>query len=74
MTETAAAIAFNPGRGEPLQGSVGFRAPFARTRIVSLVNSGDVQKNARRSQAGWFSCRGRRSFPAISTPGTIRVC
>jgi fatty-acyl-CoA synthase len=36
MTETAAAIAFNPGRGTPLQGSVGFRAPFAQTRIVSL--------------------------------------
>lgn len=36
MTETAAAIAFNPGRGEPLTGSVGFRAPFARTRIVRL--------------------------------------
>ncbi len=36
MTETAAAIAFNPGRGEPLQGSAGFRAPFSRTRIVSL--------------------------------------
>ena len=36
MTETAAAIAFNPGRGTPLQGSVGFRAPFSQTRIVSL--------------------------------------
>jgi len=36
MTETAAAIAFNPGRGTPMQGSVGFRAPFAQTRIVSL--------------------------------------
>ncbi|HWA42547.1 MAG TPA: AMP-binding protein [Hypericibacter adhaerens] len=36
MTETAAAIAFNPGRGTPLQGSVGFRAPFAQTRIASL--------------------------------------
>ena len=36
MTETAAAIAFNPGRAMPVQGSVGFRAPFARTRITSL--------------------------------------
>lgn len=36
MTETAAAIAFNPGRAAPVQGSVGFRAPFARTRITSL--------------------------------------
>ena len=29
MTETAAAIAFNPGRGEVVAGSVGFRAPFS---------------------------------------------
>lgn len=36
MTETAAAIAFNPGRATPVQGSVGFRAPYARTRITSL--------------------------------------
>ena len=36
MTETAAAIAFNPGCGTPVQGSVGFRAPFAQTRIVNL--------------------------------------
>ena len=36
MTETAAAIAFNPGRGEPVAGSVGFRAPYSQIRIVSL--------------------------------------
>jgi enoyl-CoA hydratase/carnithine racemase len=36
MTETAAAIAFNPGRGTPMQGSVGFRAPFAEIRIASI--------------------------------------
>ena len=30
MTETAAAIAFNPGRGTPAAGSVGFRAPYSR--------------------------------------------
>lgn len=36
MTETAAAIAFNPGRATPVQGSVGFRAPYAHTRITSL--------------------------------------
>lgn len=36
MTETAAAIAFNAGRSTPVQGSVGFRAPFAQTRITSL--------------------------------------
>ena len=36
MTETAAAIAFNPGRGTPVAGSVGFRAPYSETRIVRL--------------------------------------
>jgi acyl-CoA synthetase (AMP-forming)/AMP-acid ligase II/enoyl-CoA hydratase/carnithine racemase len=36
MTETAAAIAFNPGRGAPVAGSVGFRAPYSRTRILRL--------------------------------------
>ena len=36
MTETAAAIAFNPGRGEPVAGSVGFRAPYSRTRVVRM--------------------------------------
>lgn len=36
MTETAAAIAFNPGRGTPVAGSVGFRAPFSRTRVLRI--------------------------------------
>jgi len=36
MTETAGAIAFNPGRGTPVTGSVGFRAPYSETRIVRL--------------------------------------
>ena len=44
MTETAAAIAFNPGRGEPLAGSVGFRAPYATTKIVSLQNPERLQE------------------------------
>lgn len=34
MTETAAAIAFNPGYGSPVRGSVGLRAPYSQTRIV----------------------------------------
>jgi fatty-acyl-CoA synthase len=42
MTETAAAVAFNPGRGEPLAGSVGFRAPYA---------SAESRETARVSQA-----------------------
>lgn len=36
MTETAAAISFNPGRGEPVAGSAGIRAPFSEIRIVRL--------------------------------------
>jgi fatty-acyl-CoA synthase len=40
MTETAAAIAFNPGRGEPLAGSVGFRAPYAKTLIAAFGSEG----------------------------------
>ena len=62
MTETAAAIAFNPGRGERLPGSVGFRAPYSEIVI------------ARHDEAeGWSACppqvsgsvlvRGRQVFP-----------
>lgn len=36
MTETAAAIAFNPARGTPVAGSVGLRAPFSEMRTVKL--------------------------------------
>jgi len=67
MTETAAAIAFNPGRGERLPGSVGFRAPYAETLIAKRNNAG-----------GWSSCppivsgsvlvRGPQVFPGYVDP------
>jgi len=65
MTETAAAIAFNPGRGMPLQGSVGFRAPFAQTRIVSL----DPDKNGEicpPQTSGLVLVKGPQVFPGYA--------
>ena len=67
MTETAAAIAFNPGRGEPLRGSVGFRAPFARTRIVA-VNSGDAQQECPPLASGLVLVQGPQVFPGYLDP------
>ena len=71
MTETAAAIAFNPGRGERVQGSVGFRAPYAETRIAKRAPSG-----------GWTPCeahaggsvlvRGPQVFPGYVDPAHDR--
>ena len=54
MTETAAAIAFNPGRGTPVAGSVGFRAPYSETRIVrlGLGRSGPLRAGRERARAG----------------------
>jgi fatty-acyl-CoA synthase len=67
MTETAAAIAFNPGRGERLPGSVGFRAPYSETRIARPGAAG-----------GWSTCppqesgsvlvRGPQVFPGYVDP------
>lgn len=65
MTETAAAIAFNPGRGERLQGSVGFRAPFARTRIVSLDDS---KTECPPSTSGLVLVSGPQVFPGYVEP------
>ena len=67
MTETAAAIAFNPGRGTPVQGSVGFRAPFARTRIVSLDpgKSGEVCPP---QTSGIVLVKGPQVFPGYVDP------
>jgi fatty-acyl-CoA synthase len=67
MTETAAAIAFNPGRGEPLQGSVGFRAPFARTRIVA-VNSSGVEQQCPPLVSGLVLVQGPQVFPGYVDP------
>ncbi|MCX7304902.1 MAG: AMP-binding protein [Hyphomicrobiales bacterium] len=60
MTETAAAIAFNPGRGEPVAGSVGLRAPFSQTRVVLLNGSGSV---CGPDQTGLVQVRGPQVFP-----------
>ena len=67
MTETAAAIAFNPGRGEPLQGSVGFRAPFAKTKIVALSRS-DNQTECQPLTSGSVLVQGPQVFPGYVDP------
>ncbi len=67
MTETAAAIAFNPGRGEPLAGSVGFRAPYATTKIVSLQNPEKMQQCPQLS-SGLVVVRGPQVFPGYVDP------
>lgn len=65
MTETAAAIAFNPGRGAPLAGSVGFRAPFSQTRIVAI--GGDAPCGP--DESGLVQVRGPQVFPGYVDPG-----
>jgi len=67
MTETAAAIAFNPGRGEPLAGSVGFRAPYARTKIVSLQYPEQLQERPKLS-SGLVLVQGPQVFPGYVDP------
>ncbi len=66
MTESAAAIAFNPGRGTPLAGSVGFRAPYSETRIVSLDASRPGRCGA--NQTGLVQVRGPQVFPGYLDP------
>lgn len=66
MTETSAAIAFNPGRGEPIMGSVGFRAPFSQTRVVSL-NPGEL-RICRPGESGLVQVRGPQVFPGYVDP------
>ena len=67
MTETAAAIAFNPGRGQPNQGSVGFRAPFATTRIVSLADHEKMQ-DCPALTSGLVVVKGPQVFPGYVDP------
>jgi fatty-acyl-CoA synthase len=67
MTETAAAIAFNPGRGEPLAGSVGFRAPYGRTRIVSLQSPEKLQE-CPKLMSGLVMVQGPQVFPGYVDP------
>ncbi|MEJ8573562.1 AMP-binding protein [Microbaculum marinum] len=66
MTETAAAIAFNPGRGEPVAGSVGFRAPFSETRIVRLDPSDP--RPCGPGESGLVQVRGPQVFPGYVDP------
>jgi fatty-acyl-CoA synthase len=67
MSETAAAIAFNPGRGEALAGSVGFRAPYAKTVIVSLQNPEKLQECPRLT-SGLVVVQGPQVFPGYVDP------
>ena len=66
MTETAAAIAFNPGRGTPLAGSVGFRAPFSETRVVRLA-AGETRP-CDPGESGLVQVRGPQVFPGYLDP------
>ena len=68
MTETAAAIAFNPGRGTPVAGSVGFRAPYSETRDRP-PRSGNRGRLRGRTRAGLVQVRGPQVFPGLSRPG-----
>ncbi len=71
MTETAAAIAFNPGLGERLQGSVGFRAPFSRTRIVALGDAG-MKTECPPLKSGLVLAKGPQVFPGYLDPKQSR--
>ena len=65
MTETAAAIAFNPGRGTPVAGSVGFRAPFSRTRIMRI---GKEAEECGPGESGVVQVQGPQVFPGYVDP------
>ncbi len=66
MTETAAAIAFNPGRGAPVAGSVGFRAPYSEIRIVGLGS--DAPDICPTNESGLVQVRGPQVFPGYLDP------
>jgi acyl-CoA synthetase (AMP-forming)/AMP-acid ligase II/enoyl-CoA hydratase/carnithine racemase len=69
MTETAAAIAFNPGHGTPVAGSVGFRAPYSETRIVSLDGKpGQPDQLCGPNETGLVQVRGPQVFPGYLDP------
>ncbi len=59
MTETAAAIAFTPGQGNPILGCVGLRAPYSQTRIVH-VDATDTECGP--EQSGLVQVRGPQVF------------
>jgi len=68
MTETAAAIAFNPGRGVPLAGSVGFRAPYAQTLIATFGSENGDPKACAPLTSGLVMVRGPQVFPGYVDP------
>jgi hypothetical protein len=68
MTETAAAIAFNPGRGEPLAGSVGFRAPYAKTLIAAFSSEDKNPKACAPLTSGLVLVQGPQVFPGYVDP------
>lgn len=64
MTEAAAAIAFNPARGDPVAGSVGLRAPFSETRILSQTTG----ETCPAGTIGLVQVRGPQVFPGYLDP------
>lgn len=60
MTETAAAIAFTPGQGTRVSGSVGLRAPYSETRIVDIE---DGATPCATGHSGLVQIRGPQVFP-----------
>jgi fatty-acyl-CoA synthase len=66
MTETAAAIAFNPGRGVAVAGSVGFRAPYSDIRIARLGTASPEACAA--GESGLVQVRGPQVFPGYLDP------
>ena len=68
MTETAAAIAFNPGRGEPLAGSVGFRAPYAKTLIAAFGSEEKNPEECTPLTSGLVIVKGPQVFPGYVDP------
>lgn len=73
MTETAAAIAFNPAYGTAIAGSAGMRAPYAQTRIVAP--GGDKLRLCGPGESGLVQVRGPQVFPGyldeIQNQGTL---
>lgn len=65
MTETAAAIAFNPGRGTPVAGNVGFRAPFSEIRVVRI---GAEEVLCGPEESGLVQVKGPQVFPGYVDP------
>jgi fatty-acyl-CoA synthase len=68
MTETAAAIAFNPGRGQPLAGSVGFRAPYAKTLIAAFGSEDKNPEACAPLTSGLVLVQGPQVFPGYVDP------